>query len=541
MLRRKFLQVLAGTLLGSLMGLSSRTRAAVYTFAHGVASGDPLTDGVVLWTRISGASGETVDVDWQVASDAAMRSVIAAGRFSTRRDRDYTVKVDVRGLPTSSRLFYRFSVGDVRSSVGTTRTLPVGAIDRARFAVVSCSNYPAGFFHVYREISLRDDLDAIIHLGDYLYEYGQGEYATQMAEQLGRVPDPPTEILSLSDYRRRHAQYKADPDSLAMHAAHPLIPIWDDHEFANDAWKNGAENHNDKAGVDEGSWARRKAAALQAYFEWMPIRAEFDRTTPRIFRTFDYGDLLSLIMLDTRLYGRDRQPDISGTDGSQAAVEAVLNTGKRQLLGRRQQRWLRKRLKAATTWQVIGQQVLVSRFNTPDLEPVLDLEKPAMMPPDSLRGLIAQSKTNPPVLLDTWDGYPWARQQLLKDVDRFGKNTVILSGDLHTPIAGDVFLDSKREAVAVEFMPSSVTSPGFADYLPEREPGGLKDATLRQNPALRYMETGKRGWLCMTFTRQECVGEWHHVDSVTTPTYTSTLDRRLAVRAGQVGAGLRDA
>ena len=262
MLRRNFVKLFAAGLLAALSGCGpvKRSDGREYSFRHGVASGDPLQDGVIIWTRISGVISETVDVGWEVATDPEMRSRIAAGTYRTGPDRDFTVKVDVRGLPSGRQLFYRFSAAGIESPVGRTRTLPEGSVARAAFAVVSCSNYPTGYFHAYRDIAQREDLDAVIHLGDYLYEYGMGQYATEYAEALDRVPDPPGELMSLADYRRRHAQYKADPDSRAMHAAHPLIAVWDDHEIANDAWHDGAENHDE----GEGDWADRVRAAVTA-------------------------------------------------------------------------------------------------------------------------------------------------------------------------------------------------------------------------------------------------------------------------------------
>ena len=537
MLRRNFLKLLASGVLFALLGTNARGNYSLdrYAFDHGVASGDPLQDGVILWTRVSGGTGETVSVVWQVSSDPEMRSLVAAGRAETNADRDYTVKVDVRGLPAGSQLYYRFTVDNVDSPLGRTRTLPAGSVELARFAVVSCSNYPYGYFHAYREISRRDDLDAVIHLGDYIYEYGHGEYATDRAENLGRVPDPPTETITLDDYRRRYAQYRSDPDLQALHAAHPLIGLWDDHEMANDSWKRGGQNHD----AGEGSWSRRRDAAIQAYFEWLPIRGRPRGRRTRIFREFSYGDLLTLITLDTRLYGRDEQPDIRATDGTRDGIEVLLHARKRRMLGRRQERWLRRKLDATeSTWQVIAQQVLVSPLNSPDLGPVLDLEKQAMASRELIETNIALSRTNPPLLLDTWDGYPWARQQLLRDIQQRATNAVVLSGDLHAALAGNLIPDGASEPVAVEFLTTSVSSPGFAEYLPERRPGAVRDATLAQNPHLRYMETDRRGWLCMTVTHKECVGEWHVLDTVADIDYRCTVDRRMGVAAGAIAAGL---
>ena len=540
MLRRRFLHLLASGILFAALGPGARRlrAASPYSFRHGVASGDPLADAVVIWTRVSGADGEAVRVEWMVASDPELRQILKSGRAKTDSRRDYTVKIDVQKLPAGAELYYRFVIDGVASPVGRTRTLPTGELAEARFAVVSCSNYSAGYFHAYREIANRGDLDAVIHLGDYIYEYGPGEYATEYAEQLGRVPQPPREVVSLADYRGRHAQYKSDPDSQALHAAHPLIAVWDDHELANDCWRSGAENH----GEGEGRWARRRSAAMQAYFEWMPIRGEARGGRTRIFRDFRYGDLLSLAMLDTRVYGRDQQPKLSNGMTAEEAV-AVLSDPDRRLLGKRQERWLRGSLQRArgTTWQVIGQQVMMSPARAPDLEPLLDLDRPSMLSREMLDHTIAVSKSNPPMLLDTWDGYAAARNDLLTDLKALATNPVVLSGDLHTSIAGDLYLQGESQPVAVEFLTTSVTSPGFAEYLPERHPGAVRDATLALNPNLRYMETNRRGWLCMTFTRTSCTGEWHLLDGIRSADYTATTDRRLKVAAGQVHKGLVEA
>lgn len=537
MLRRHFLRLFtSGVLFGIFASRSRGVRAANrYSFRHGVASGDPLADGVIIWTRVSGASGEAVRVDWQVGSDEHMQSVLRQGHVTTGERRDYTVKVDVRELPPGTQLFYRFTVNDVVSTIGVTRTLPAGNVDAVRLAVVSCASYPTGYFHVYREVASRDDIDAVIHLGDYIYEYGQGGYATEYAEQLGRVPDPAHELLSLQDYRSRHAQYRTDADLQAMHAAHPVIAVWDDHEIVNDGWRKGSADHSD----DEGRWGKRRDAAIQSYFEWMPIRGEARGKRTRIFRQFHFGTLLSLIMLDTRFYGRDEQPRVT-TEMSIDEIYRVLGDPKRRMLGARQEKWLREALAGdrTSTWQIIGQQVLASPLKSPDLEPLLDPEGSSSVAQEVLDYNIALSRNNPPLLIDTWDGYAAARDDLLTDLKELARNPVVVSGDLHTSIAGNLLRDGDETPVAVEFMTGSVTSPGFAEYLPERFPGALRDATLELNPNLKYMETDRRGWLHLTVTATDCTGEWHLVDDVRSKQYTSTIDRRLTVAAGRVSDGL---
>lgn len=539
MLRRSFVRGLFASLAFSLFGTQrSCTRpSGAYEFAHGVASGDPLHDGVVLWTRVSGAKGEPLTVGWEIAEDSAMQRVVRRGDVSTGDDRDYTVKADVRGLDAGVEYYYRFAVDGSYSPVGRTRTLPGGHIDAASFAVVSCSNYPYGFFHAYRDIAEQEDLLAVIHLGDYIYEYGMGEYATEFAEALGRVPQPAGEVRTLNDYRRRHAQYKADPDSRAMLARHPLIAVWDDHEIANDAWRNGAQNHQ----ADDGDFHVRVDAAVQAYFEWMPIRGQAAGSATRIFRSFECGDLLSLTMLDTRLYGRDRQPDVpaSGETLSREAIADSMRDPDRHLLGAQQERWLNDTLgKAETTWQFVGQQVLVAPLRSPDLEPLLDRDRPSMLAPEALDHNIELSKSNPPLLLDTWDGYPPARERFLAILAGSAPNPVVLSGDLHTSMATELTPLGAERPVAAEFMTTSVTSPGFAEYLPERHPGAVRDAVIELNPWVKYMETDRRGWLRMTVDHDECVGEWRLLDTVHERGYTVSTDNRLALRAGEIDKGL---
>ena len=540
MLRRNFLRSIIGVVLASLTGLRSTRAAAAGTpsFDHGVASGDPLSDGVILWTRVSGVADGSLPVNWLIASDPEMTKVVRHGIAWTDGWADYTVKVDVRGLPPGTTLYYRFEIGDVLSPVGRTRTLPVGGVAAARFAVVSCSNHPAGYFNVYRDIALEDDLDAVIHLGDYIYEYGLGEYATEHAERLGRIPEPAGEVKTLADYRRRHAQYKSDPDSVAMLSRHPLIAVWDDHEIANDAWRDGAQNHQG----DEGRWRERRDAALRAYFEWMPIRGVPSGADTRIFRRFRYGDLMSLIMLDTRLYGRDRQPD-AGDSPTAESVSEALQDPERRMLGLRQEGWLRRTLArdADTTWQVIGQQVMLAPVRAPELGPLLDLERPSMLPREQLDHYIALSEGSPPMVLDTWNGYPHAREAFLADLQALARNPVVLSGDLHTSMANDVYRHGGEQPVTVEIMPPAVSSPGFDEYLPLREPGALSEATQAVNPAVRYMDTRRRGWVHLTVTPATCDAEWRLVDTVHSRDYTRVVDGRFSVAAGQVAAGLRDA
>jgi alkaline phosphatase D len=303
---------LAAALGASAAACSKTEKAPPYKgevqFKHGVASGDPLGDRVIIWTRVSPDHEGPVPVRWAIARDPRMSQVVASGYVMTASSRDYTVKVDVGKLQPGSAYYYGFLVNDVRSPVGRTKTLPRSGVDRVTIAAVSCANYPAGFFNVYEAIAARKDIDVVLHLGDYIYEYGLGAYDQGQGVALGRIPEPPVEIVSLADYRTRHAQYKTDPDLQAAHASAPFICVWDDHEVCDNSWAHGGANHNPERG--EGDFEVRKRNALQAYYEWIPIREPAPgRAIEACNRSFQFGDLATLIMLETRLLARSQQLD----------------------------------------------------------------------------------------------------------------------------------------------------------------------------------------------------------------------------------------
>ena len=306
--RRQLLKGMSASLgLLALRGFEVQAAASAH-FTHGVASGDPLADRVMLWTRLIPGGGEhsSINCQWQVAKDRAFKHIVSTGMASTNSERDYTVKIDAAGLSPNSRYYYRFlSDGQLASPIGRTRTLPVGDIEQIRLGITSCSNYPQGYFNVYRHMALTD-IDLVLHLGDYIYEYAEGVYSNEVAtNKLGRKVEPTNEILSLEDYRMRYGLYRTDEDLQLVHARHPFVCVWDDHELANDSWKGGAENHS----ADEGDFQARMRSARQAYHEWMPIRTSTKGDQSTIFRSFKLGNLADLIMLDTRLHGRDRPLD----------------------------------------------------------------------------------------------------------------------------------------------------------------------------------------------------------------------------------------
>jgi len=330
-------------------------------FMHGVASGDPDHKSVVLWTRLSGIQDPEAAYDWEIAETSDFAQLTSNGSGKTSPGRDWTVNETVTSLEPGKTYFYRFRVGNTVSPVGRTKTLPNDAIERANFAIVSCSNYPFGYFNVYDMISRRDDLDAVIHLGDYFYEYGPDGYGAETGEELGRPHDPPKEVISLDDYRRRHAQYKTDPSTQAMHAAHALIAIWDDHETTNDSWKDGAQNHQPET---EGEWETRKRAALQAYYEWMPVREPKVGSTPEaLFKAYSFGNLLTLTAIETRLTARDKQfeyseivPTLQSSEDIENFRNNILRDQSREMLGHPQldfiDRTMRDSVNAQQPWRL---------------------------------------------------------------------------------------------------------------------------------------------------------------------------------------------
>ena len=466
-------------------------------FRHGVASGDPLADRVILWTRVSGAPAASAPrVRWEIAGDEAFRQVVRRGELTTGAARDFTVKVDVAGLRAGARYFYRFEAAGERSPVGRTRTLPAGDVRRVQLAVASCANLPQGYFNAYRGIARREDLDAVLHLGDYYYEYANARYGD--GTRFGRIPMPDREIVSLADYRTRHAQYKTDPDLQAAHQQHPWITVWDDHEITNNAWRDGAPNHNPDQG--EGDWRTRRQAAVQAYYEWMPIRETGTPVQARIYRAFRLGTMADLIMLDTRLIARDQQ--------APRADIASIEDPKRSLLGAAQEAWLLGRLRDSkqrrARWQILGQQVMFA----------------ATSPPGSPAGNA-----------DAWDGYRPARDRLVDYLEANAmKNAVILTGDVHSSWAYDIPRDpwgkydarSGRGTAAIEFVTPSVTSP--SGWTQENAATRLNSA-LAARPHLRWADGLSHGYTVVTLTRDAVQGDWFG-----TPTIEQRTEKELFVK-----------
>uniref|UniRef100_UPI0004A32DED alkaline phosphatase D family protein n=1 Tax=Vibrio parahaemolyticus TaxID=670 RepID=UPI0004A32DED len=522
-----------------LIGCGSDDNESVaVSFEHGVASGDPTQTQVIIWTRVTTAASY-VDVSWQVASDMEFSNVVQSGVFTTDTGRDFTVKVDVQNLNANSQYYYRFIVGEMMSEVGQTQTLPEDGVEKASMAVVSCANYPAGYFHVYREILNQHEqspFDVVLHLGDYIYEYGAGGYASEDAAALGREPSKGAECITLDDYRKRYAQYRQDADLQALHAKLPMIAVWDDHELANDTWKNGAENHQD----DEGSFIDRRAAAAAAWTEWLPVR-ENTFSNMLIYRQFSFGSLVNLMMLDTRLVGRDKPLDYFSL--SAPTMEAIgglvvqSRSADRELLGTEQLAWLMKEFNTHDAkWNVLGQQVLMSRMELPSsvmtamfqlFTSTEEKKTEALLAVNTaITGYLADPSADPislPYNLDAWDGYYVEREKVYQLAKASSGNFVCLAGDTHNAWASEL-KDVSNNPIGVEFATSSVSSPGLEEYL-ALDPVAIAqmEYTLPHLVSeLKWADIKQRGFMRVTFTAEAAQSTWYLVSTIKDKKYQVT-------------------
>lgn len=431
----------------------------VEPFYHGVASGDPLSDAVIIWTRITPDDFTTpVPVSYKMATDTSMSNVISQGSMLTDASVDYTVKFDVTGLNPDTYYYYEFEALGQRSVRGRTKTAPTGVIDSLRFALVSCANLESGFFNVYQAILERNDVEAVLMLGDYIYEYEEGGYSPN--SNVDRIFDPTHETITLDDYRLRYSVYHMDRSLQQLHQNFPWICVWDDHESANDSYNNGAENHN----AGEGLWNDRKMAAQKAYFEWLPIRAKAPNNY-EIFREFEYGNLLDLFMVDTRLHGREEQ-GVNQSDPN------------RTMLGQDQYDWLTSELKSSTAqWKVLGNQVVFA--------------------PITVFGV--------PINDDAWDGYPAERQNLLDSITTNNiQNFTVLTGDIHTSWAFDI--ENGNNNAGVEFVTPSVTSPGV--------PINGGSILMIENQHLKFVELTRKGFVILDMNTQRIQADWFYVNTI---------------------------
>jgi len=512
----------AGTLgLGALAVPGIAQIAAARGFTHGVASGEPGQRSVMLWTRYAGGGR----IHWQVSPTADFRRIVAEGDVAAEAEHDYCVKPVAAGLKPGSWYHYRFRDGrGAVSPTGRTRTLPEGRASRFSLGIFSCANLAFGYFNAYAHAAARRDLDLLVHLGDYFYEYQSGKYPSQREALAGRILDPAGEAVALADYRLRHAAYRADPDLQRLHASAPMAMMWDDHESANDSWSGGAENHDP---AREGTWNSRKAAAQRAYREWLPV-------SDKAWESYEIGDLATLFRPETRLTARSRPPEYAehlrkGEDLKASLIrfrDGAWRDPERTMLGSEQEAWLAGALKRSagqgTRWQLLAQQTVMGALAAPlEARAWLRADAPEQVKRVTAVGAAA-SEVGLPLNLDSWDGYPAARDRLLRSALDSDSNLVVLSGDSHNGWAFD--LDLAGTPAGAEFAGMSVTSPGLEAYTPGIAPAEVARALRARNPALKWADVQRRGYMTLTLTRERATGEWLSLDTV------RTRSTRLAAR-----------
>jgi alkaline phosphatase D len=500
-------------------------------FTHSVASGEPSQNSVLLWTRYVGR-GDTRLVA-EVAGTESFDRIVTGAEAVASPSSDYTAKVTVDGLTPGRSYFYRFRAPDGASSpVGRTRTLPNGSVGRFAIGVFSCSNLPFGWFNAYAHAASRQDLDLMIHVGDYLYEYQRGGYPSSHEAVAGRIINPAGETIHLVDYRLRHAAYRADPDLRRLLQNFPLIAMWDDHESANDCWVGGAENHQpDK----EGPWEPRKAAAVRAYREWMPV-------SDAAYEEYRIGDLATIFRPETRLTGRTKQLWLQGAVENAVDLKSAITAFRdgpwqdpaRTLMGMEQERQLvdglRRSASAGVRWQLLAQQVVMGSLLVPP-------QAADWLGPDatqnerrSTRIDVLASSLGLPAYLDSWDGYPAARSRLLRAAQEADANLIVVSGDSHNAWAFE--LDEGGKAAGVEFAGQSVTSPGYESDLPHISPRDVERAMIERNPKLKWANLDRRGYLTVELTPTQATGEWLLLDTVRQRSTMLAGQRRMSVSIG---------
>ena len=514
--RRAFLSATAAGLILPVRPALARLWPAS-GFTHGVASTPTGPGAVKLWTRHASVTGAATTLRLEVAEDEGFTRIVARAEAVAGPESWGTVQPEVTGLPDGKWLWFRFTAPDgSMSTVGRTKTLPAGKIDQLRLAVFSCSNRPFGHFNAYAHAAARDDIDAVIHLGDYIYEYMVGVYPGTVMP--GREMLPADEIIMIDDYRQRYASYRTDPALQAIHARFPMIAIWDDHEFANDTWKGGAENHQPAEGV----WSLRRDAAVKAHREWL-------MSPERPWQRLDFGNLLSVMTLDTRMSGRDQQLNLNaalkaGPDGIKAFQSGEWQNPARTLLGSEQEAWFASEIassvKAGQRWQLIAQQVVMGDLFTPKnavewLGADSDARTQAY-----IKGGIDAARAGIPGAQDMWSGYPQARRRLLKAMADAGANPIVIAGDSHNAWAFNHSLDGKP--VAAEFGVQSVTSPGYESAF-KADPALIRAGLLQSSPGLHWCDTSRRGYLTLSFSAQETRCDFVFMDTIkTVSTATST-------------------
>lgn len=525
--------ILTGTLgLGALaIPGFSLAQSLARGFTHSVASGEPGPDTMLLWTRYVPVSGGPVKLKAEISKTEDFAKVVSGGEQITGPWRDHTAKITVQGLEPGTDYFYRFVAPDGSfSPIGRTKTLPVGNTARFGIGIFSCSNLPFGYFNAYGHAAARKDIDLWVHLGDYLYEYKAGGYGPKDGPVGGRAPEPAGEIILLADYRLRYASYRADPDLQELHRVKPMLVQMDDHESANNSREMSAQNNQ----PGEADWNDRKAAALQAFKEWMPVSE-----TP--WGSYDIGGLATLFRTESRLLYRSDEPELGplfrSADAQKALIEfrdGALQDPARTMLGTEQEAWLghalKKSVRAGQKWQVVGFGTIMGKQRMP--ENAMDWIKA-----DAGAGTkayvqagVTASKLGLPSDLDNWGGFPAARARFLKSAQAANANLLVICGDSHNAWAFDLGQDGKP--AGVEFAGHSVTSPGYENGS-SIDPKIVAAALVATNPELKWCDTSRRGYMALTLTPEKATNDWVFMDTILQRTTKASVGHTATVTRGR--------
>ena len=524
----------AGTLgLGALAVPGMAQIASRVGFTHGVASGEPRQRSVMLWTRNVPIRGDSSRLGWEVREAGNPGRVVAEGTVLATAERDWCVKVVAGDLKPGRAYSYRFlNLDGAAAAAGRTRTLPEGRTRSFKLGIFSCANLAFGHFNAYAHAAGRRDLDLLVHLGDYFYEYERGKYPAPRQALAGRILEPAGEAIALADYRLRLAAYRADPDLQRLHASAPMVMMWDDHETANDSWAGGAENHDP---AKEGSWVERKHAAQRAYREWLPV-------SDNAWESYEIGDLATLFRPETRLTARSRPLEYAealrrGEDLKASLMrfrDGAWRDPKRTMMGFGQEARLAGGLKQSAgqgvRWQILAQQTIMGSWALPpEARAWLRADAPEEVKRVTAVGTAA-AEVGLPLNLDAWDGYPAARDRLLRSALDADANLVVLSGDSHNGWAFD--LDLAGTPAGAEFAGMSVTSPGLEAYSPGIDPAEVSRALRARNPALKWADLQRRGYMTLTLTRERATGEWLSLETVRTRSTRLASSHAMSVARG---------
>ena len=542
----------ANAQLSSSRGLSSarlpQAKPAEYSaFMHGVASGDPMPNAVIIWTRVTveekalpgSGIGAPAAVKWEVASDKEFKSVVRSGEFTATAASDHTVKVDVSGLNPATTYYYRFSWNGKKSPTGTTHTAPetTARLNEYKLALASCANWECGYFGSYRGMARaaqQGKIDIVVFLGDYIYEYPTGEYAGKSGVSRPHVPTH--EIVTLKDYRERYGRYRTDRNLQAAHALVPWVVVWDDHESANDSWREGAENHTPEK---EGPWSNRVSAAQQAYYEWLPVRITPTSKEGHLYRSYQFGDLIKLTMMDLRTYRDEPQSALSRENG----------VAGRTMLGSEQFNWVKHEVETANTaWNVLGNSVMISPMEIGHLpattqdnrlanQVLYDFTDSTGIVPEQpnvrATGIVANS--------DQWDGYRAERAKLLDVLSGTKAHTLVLTGDIHSEWAHSV--QHKGQEIGCEMVCSSISAPNVDEivttytktYTPEdnRITHLVEGVMYSSNPWVNHVDFDSHGFGIANVSRDRVKMDFYRVSDVEDPGATAELKVSRTWVAGQ--------